>query len=108
MHKRALVVLAVIALALAACTHEPAQPISAAGLSSGHNDVNPQPADRIMTGGTMNWPLRAMPDYWNPNQAAGVTADSRLLISALEPSLFAARPDGSLVVDHDYLVPCQN
>jgi peptide/nickel transport system substrate-binding protein len=104
MRKRALAALAVIALALAACTHEPARPISAAGLSSGHNDVNPQPADRIMTGGTMNWPLTAMPDNWNPNQAAGVTADSRLVISALEPSLFVARPNGSLVLDHDYLL----
>jgi peptide/nickel transport system substrate-binding protein len=101
MRRRVLaVVTGLVVLVTAACAPTPPALVR----SAGHNDVNPQPADRVKAGGTMNWPIGALPDNWNPHQAEGVTTDGQLLAQATEPRLFVTRPDGSLVVDHDYLL----
>src|SRR5882757_4883668 len=70
----------------------------------GHNDVNPQPADKIKQGGVLQWPLDALSDNWNPQQVDGNTQGTPTMVNAMLPWLFTAQPDNTLTLNKDYLV----
>ncbi len=72
--------LALVLLA-SACHSKPA-------LKVGENDLNPVPRGTLQDGGTLNWPISAMPINYNFNGAAGTSLDEFSMVSALMPILF--------------------
>ena len=76
--------------------------------AAGGNDINPQPADRIKAGGTLQWPMDAVNGNWNPNQVDGSSGTEQWeLTNTLLPWLFTAKADSTLAVNHDYLTSAE-
>ena len=106
MNRKLLGALAVAALVATACGGENSGGGSLKSEQSvtGHNDVNPQPADKIKQGGVLQWPLDALSDNWNPQQVDGNTQGTPTMVNAMLPWLFTAQPDNTLTLNKDYLV----
>jgi len=60
----------------------------------GHNDINPQPPDKIKNGGTVQWPVDELATNWNENELDGANTSGKPMVDAVVPALFRARPDG--------------
>ena len=69
----------------------------------GHNDINPQPPDKIKNGGTVQWPVDELATNWNENELDGANTSGKPMVDAVVPALFRARPDGVIEPDPDYL-----
>ncbi|AHH94485.1 ABC transporter family substrate-binding protein [Kutzneria albida] len=76
-------------------------------LATGKNDINPHPASDIKDGGTLQWPLDALPDNWNENQSDGATLSGFYVVNALMPYFFKAKADNSLELDTNYLTSAE-
>ncbi len=74
---------------------------------AGVNDINPQSADKIKDGGTLQWPLDDMPDNWNQNEVDGTPSDSQRCQNTVMPWLFTEAPDSTVNINHDYLVSAE-
>jgi peptide/nickel transport system substrate-binding protein len=103
-NRRLLTALVVAGLLAAGCGAANNGTVQPAEQAAGHNDINPQPADRIKPGGVMQWPVDAVNGNWNPNSVDGSSQTGQWeLTNALLPWLFTAKADNSLVLNHDYL-----
>ncbi|MFC0548648.1 ABC transporter family substrate-binding protein [Kutzneria chonburiensis] len=103
MNRRLLTALVAVALLIAGCDSG-AGTVQPAEQAVGHNDINPQPADRIEDGGVMQWPVDAVNGNWNPNSVDGSSQTGQWeLTNALLPWLFTVKADNSLALDRDYL-----
>jgi len=90
---------ALVALALvAAACHS-----GGTTFKAGENDVNPMPADKLQDGGTLNWPIGALPINYNFNQSGANTVDELAIISAVMPTLFTFDASGTPSVNSAYL-----
>ena len=69
----------------------------------GQNDVNRVPRSTLQDGGTLNWPITALPINYNFNGEAGASTDELAIISALMPTPFTFDASAQPVIDHDYL-----
>ncbi|QUQ68917.1 ABC transporter family substrate-binding protein [Kutzneria sp. CA-103260] len=106
MNRKLLGALAVAALVATACGggNSGGGTLKSDESAAGHNDVNAQPADKIKQGGTLQWPLDALSDNWNPAQLDGNTQSTPQLVNAMLPWLFVAQADNTLTLNKDYLV----
>jgi len=98
-HQRlpALVALLAVAVLASACQAKSAFKVV------GQNDINPVPRSTLQDGGTLNWPIAALPINYNFNGAAGASTDELAIISALMPTPFTFDASAQPVIDHDYL-----
>src|SRR5207244_8191140 len=69
----------------------------------GQNDINPVPRSNLQDGGTLNWPIAALPINYNFNGEAGASTDELAIISALMPTPFTFDASAQPVIDHDSL-----
>jgi glutathione transport system substrate-binding protein len=69
----------------------------------GQNDINPVPRSSLQDGGTLNWPIAALPVNYNFNGEAGSSTDELSIVSAVMPTLFRFDATAQPVLDHDYL-----
>ncbi|MFI9387562.1 ABC transporter family substrate-binding protein [Kutzneria sp. NPDC052558] len=106
MNRKLLGALAVAALVATACGggNSGGGTLKSDASAAGHNDINPQPSDKIKQGGILQWPLDALSDNWNFWQADGNTQGTPVMINAMLPWLFVAKADNTLELNKDYLV----
>lgn len=69
----------------------------------GINAINPVPRANLQDGGTLNWPIAALPVNYNFNGEAGASTDELAIISALMPSLFTFDASAQPILNRDYL-----
>lgn len=69
----------------------------------GQNDINPVPRSNLQDGGTLNWPIAALPVNYNFNGEAGASTDELAIISALMPTLFTFDATAQPVINTAYL-----
>jgi peptide/nickel transport system substrate-binding protein len=69
----------------------------------GQNDINPVPRANLQDGGTLNWPIGALPINYNFNGEAGASTDELAIISALMPTLFTFDATAQPVINTSYL-----
>ena len=93
----ALVALLAVAVMASACETKSAFKVV------GQNDINPVPRSNLQDGGTLKWPIAALPINYNFNGAAGASTDELAIISALMPTPFTFDASAQPVIDHDYL-----
>jgi peptide/nickel transport system substrate-binding protein len=105
MNRKLLGALAVAALLVTACGagNSGGGDLKSNESVTGKNDINPQPADKIKQGGTLQWPVDSLSDNWNPNQLDGSTQAGLWMIYAMLPWLFTAQADNTLALNKDYL-----
>ena len=71
---------------------------------AGVNDINPQSADKIKEGGTLQFPIDSPSANWNQNEIDGNDVASARLSNAVEPWLFVENADATVAVNKDFLV----
>lgn len=69
----------------------------------GKNDINAMDPTKLRDGGEFKWPVGSLSTQFNSNQVDGTELDNSEIISALMPSLFVQKADGSLEMNKDYL-----
>ena len=77
--------LAAFALAAVACGGDPSTPTvttDGADLSTAENAINPMSRDRVQDGGTLTWPIDAMPVNFNVYELDGTDQDSQYIAYA--------------------------
>ena len=103
-----LALLAVATVALAGCGGGGSGSAgNAASQEIGHNDINPQPRDKVRDGGSMRLPFDIFPNNYNYNQIDGTEADIFNLSQALLPQLFTTTADNTMVINPDYLTSAE-
>jgi peptide/nickel transport system substrate-binding protein len=83
---------ALAASALAACGSGTPSQVSLG--APGSNDINRQPRDKIVDGGTLRWPEPGIPANYNYNNADGIDAASNDVILGLLQQPFYANAQG--------------
>jgi peptide/nickel transport system substrate-binding protein len=76
---------------------------SKAAFEVGQNDINPVPRANLQDGGTLNWPIAALPVNYNFNGEAGASTDELAIVSAVMPTLFTFDATAQPVLNHAYL-----
>ena len=66
------------------------------------NDINPQPADRIKDGGTLQWPVSRMPTNWN-FYYTDTDGETAMVLNPMYPTLFTETAKAEVVLNRDYL-----
>jgi peptide/nickel transport system substrate-binding protein len=69
----------------------------------GVNDINPQPADKVKQGGTLNLAITAPIENFNYNQVQGAFKDLNDAIGPMMPSVFVNNADSTVSLDKDYV-----
>src|SRR5260370_22182312 len=82
----ALVALLAVAVLASACQAKSAFKVV------GQNDINPVPRSTLQDGGTLNWPISALPINYNFNGEAGASTDRPASLHALTPTPLTLRP----------------
>lgn len=98
--------LAALAMAISACgsAQDSANTDSAAPANSKLEHVNYQPRDALQQGGTLRLAMDRWSTNWQLESADGDTGpDTALVMSALLPSPFHFKPDGTPTYNGDYL-----
>ena len=76
---------------------------SGAAPSATGNDINPVARDRLEDGGTLRWPLTAVPNNFNFNEVDGLNINTYFVMGALMPSVFVFDAAGAPVLRTDYV-----
>lgn len=66
-------------------------------------DINPVPRDQLPDGGTLRWPLIAMPPNFNTGELDGTSADTANVVGALLPAMFNFDAEARATVNKNYL-----
>ncbi|GAA5158407.1 ABC transporter family substrate-binding protein [Pseudonocardia eucalypti] len=90
------------ALALSGCGGGTGQRLSPDKQASG-NDINSKPRDQVRDGGTLRWPIPALPTNYNYNHLDGTVAETSDIVGAVMPRLFPGTVDGGFRINTDYL-----
>jgi peptide/nickel transport system substrate-binding protein len=69
----------------------------------GRNDINPTPRGSVSGGGTLHWPIVALPFNFNFNSVEGNQIDEDTVINAIMPSTFTFDSSGQPVLNRDFL-----
>jgi peptide/nickel transport system substrate-binding protein len=73
----------------------------------GENNINPVATSSLAQGGTLNWPIGALPSNYNGNAAAGAGGDEAAILAALMPRMFTFSAAGEPQLDGNYLASAQ-
>jgi peptide/nickel transport system substrate-binding protein len=69
----------------------------------GVNDINPQPAEAVKQGGTLNLAIAAPIENYNYNQVNGIAKDLHDVILPILPWIFPYNPDSTVSLNKDYV-----
>ena len=73
------------------------------GATANGIDINPVPRDELPDGGTLRWPLVALPPNFNTGELDGTSADAANVVGALLPSMFGFDSEARPAVNKDYV-----
>src|SRR5918992_2613205 len=73
------------------------------GATANDIDINPVPRDELPDGGTLRWPIVALPPNFNTGELDGTSADAANVVGALLPSMFGFDSEARPTVNKDYL-----
>ncbi|MFG1942577.1 ABC transporter family substrate-binding protein [Nonomuraea sp. NPDC048826] len=68
------------------------------------SDINLQPRDKVVEGGTLRWGINEFPTQWNRNHIDGNLAMAAVVSNALLPSAFTSDGRARLSADRDYVL----
>ncbi len=96
----ALLASAVLVLAVGAC----GDPGGEQGTALKPVDINPMPRERVREGGTLRWPITALPTQWNSGHANGGEADANTVLGALMPGGIISDERANVTEDRNYVL----
>lgn len=67
-------------------------------------DVNPTPRERVRDGGTLRWPITALPTQWNSGHVNGGEADANSVLAALMPGGVITDERANVTEDRNYVL----
>jgi peptide/nickel transport system substrate-binding protein len=73
------------------------------GASASGADINPVSRDELPDGGTLRWPLVALPPNFNTGELDGTSADAANVAGAVLPSMFRFDSEARPSLNRDYL-----
>ena len=73
------------------------------GATANDIDINPVPRNELPDGGTLRWPIVALPPNFNTGELDGTSADAANVVGALLPSMFGFDSEARPTVNKDYL-----
>jgi peptide/nickel transport system substrate-binding protein len=91
------------ALVLSACAGGGGSGQSAQFRQFGVNDINPQPAEKVKQGGTLNLAITSPIENYNLNQVLGSGKDLQDVVRPILPEVFTNNPDSTVSLNRDYL-----